>query len=53
MDGHNRLKVVSQGEKAMNVSLQELSTEEAIKRYPDKMEQIKAGDFKTKISAND
>lgn len=53
LDGHNRLKVVSQGERPMNVSVQELSTQEAMKQFPEKMEDIKAGNFKTKISNND
>jgi RHS repeat-associated protein len=49
LDGHNRLKVVSNSEKPVNVTVQQLSTEEATKMFPDKMKDIKAGHFDKKI----
>lgn len=53
LDGHHRLKAVSKSNAPINVSIQELSTEEAIKRYPEPMKHIQAGEFNRKISADD
>lgn len=53
LDGHHRLKAVSKSDAPTNVSIQELSTEEAMKRYPDKMKNIQAGDFNQKISTDE
>lgn len=49
LDGHNRLKVISQSEKPLNLTVQELSMEEAAKRFPDKVADIKKGSFNKKI----
>ena len=53
LDGHNRLKVVSASDKPINVTIQELSLEEARKRFPDKIKDIEANNFNKKISDND
>lgn len=53
LDGHNRLKAAATSSSPTNVPLTELSNDEARKMFKDKMKDIEADKFKTKISDND
>ena len=52
LDGHNRLKALSELGGDAKVSVQVLSSEEAGKLYKNAMEFIKKGEFKTPIKSN-